>query len=52
MQNIVLKIVIAGILGLLLVLAAIGAGGVVGYFMLRYPSATCMALDLIGLCKL
>jgi hypothetical protein len=38
-------------IALLLVLAAIGAGGMIGYLQIKYPSATCMVFELFGLCK-
>jgi hypothetical protein len=38
-------------LAVLLVLAAIGAGGTVGYVQHKFPSTACMVLDVIGLCK-
>jgi hypothetical protein len=38
-------------LALLLVLAAVGLGGTVGYLQHKYLSTVCMALEVIGLCK-
>jgi hypothetical protein len=35
----------------LFTLAAIGIGGMVGFFLICYPSASCMVLNLAGLCQ-